>query len=314
MKDFYPELCGQWISRIPQNYQQFQKQNKVLAFPEHRPRGLHIRDGNLVDQFWTQKYIDYFDNPIFTGLDCKSKNVVNMPMGFMQHGTINQNSNYMFEQNNNNQYFGKIFWRGRTKTHNIRPKIIDYFIDQKSKQVDIKHWNIDNKKYAIYKSVSQMPPPPKQEYENYFNGLKNSDFFLVIRGDRPWTKSFMDCLRAGVIPVCIDTFYQDMGWENINIQPEDLFLHFSTETYSVEEIYDECLKALQNKDRVLYMKNNINQFYKKYILTDRNVKNNYHIQCWSDFIAAKILEIQRNDYKLISNQFISPLVNEIKES
>ena len=178
MKDFYPELCGQWISRIPQNYQQFQKQNKVLAFPEHRPRGLHIRDGNLVDQFWTQKYIDYFDNPIFTGLDCKSKNVINMPLGFMRHCTINQNSNYMFEQNNNNQYFGKIFWRGRTKTHNIRPKIIDYFIDQKSKQVDIKHWNIDNKKYAIYKSVSQMPPPPKQEYENYFNGLKNSDFFF----------------------------------------------------------------------------------------------------------------------------------------
>ena len=87
----------------------------------------------------------------------------------------------------------------------------------------------------------------------------------------------------------------------------------SADIYSVEEIYDRCLEVLQDKDRVFYMKNNINQFYKKYILTDRAVKNKYHIQCWSDFIAAKILEIQRNDYKIADNKFISPLVNEIKE-
>jgi len=308
----YPELCGRWITQIPQNYKQFQTQNEVLAFPLPRPKGLFKRDGNLVDQFWTQKYIDHFDNPIFTSFDCKSKNVVNMPEGFMPHLSINQNANYMFEQNNNNEYFGKIFWKGRTKTHNIRPKIINYFIDQKSKQVDVNHWNIDDTKYRIY-GQSRLTAPPKKEYENYFNGLKNADFCLVIRGDNPWTMGFMDCLRAGAIPICIDTFYQDMGWENINIQPEDLFLHFSTDIYSVEEIYDRCLEVLQDKDRVFYMKNNINQFYKKYILTDRAVKNKYHIQCWSDFIAAKILEIQKNDYKLINNQFISPIVNEIKE-
>jgi len=311
MKDFYPELCGQWISKIPQNYQQFQKQNEVLAFPLPRPTGVYKRIGNFVDQFWTQKYIDYFDNPIFTHFDCKANNVVNMPLGLMHHFSVNQNVNYMFKQNHNNQYFSKIFWKGRISTHSIRSKIISYFTSKESSQVDIKNWNIDCSKYGIY-GQRHLQPPPKTEYTSYFNELKNSDFFLVIRGDKPWTLSFMDSLRAGAIPVCIDTFYQDMGWENINIQPEDLFLYFSTETYSVEEIYDECLKALQNKDLVLYMKNNINQFYKKYILTDRAVKNKYHIQCWSDFIAAKILEIQKNDYKLISNQFISPLVNEIK--
>src|SRR6056300_84854 len=305
MKSFYPELCGRWITKIPKNYKQFQKHNAILDFPQPRPRGLYKRGGNLVDQFWTQKYIDYFDNPILTHADCKAGNVVNMPLGFMSGRAVSQNTNYMFEQNNNNEYFGKIFWRGRISTHNRRSKIISYFTSNKSGQVDVNRWNIDGGKYGIY-GQSHLPPPPKKEYENYFNALKNSDFFLVIRGDKPWTKSFMDCLRAGAIPVFIDTFYQDMGWENINIQPEDLFLHFSTETYSVEEIYDKCLEVLQNKDRVLYMKNNINQLYKKYILTDRTVKNNYSTECWGDFIAAKILEIQRNDYKLISNQFISP--------
>jgi len=314
--DLYPEIQRRFIKQISQNFKQFKKSKQnIFLHPNANKKRKNIKQGNLVDQLWMQEYIDYFDNFIFTTLDCKAKNIINMPLGFMFHDSISQNANYMFEQNNNNKYFSKIFWRGRISTHNIRSKIIDYFIDQKSKQVDIKHWNIDHKKYAIYKKSNDpnRPNPPKIEYENYFNGLKNSDFFLVIRGDKPWTLSFMDCLRAGTIPICIDTFYQDMGWENINMQPEDLFLHFNTDTYLVEEIYEKCLKVLQDKERVLYMKNNINQFYKKYILTDRTVKNNYHTECWSDFIAAKILEIQRNDYKLISNQFISPLVKEIKQ-
>lgn len=309
----YPEIQSLQVKSMPENCDNNDVENKdILMLLNKQGKRKDIRKGNLVDQFWTQKYIDFFSNPIFSTLDCKAKNVINIPLGFMPHAAISQCKKYPFIQHDNNQYFGKIFWRGRILTHEIRSKIIPCFLNKRSQHVDIDLWNIDGEKYGIYGEPNKCQVP-KEEYSNYFEGLKNSDFFLVIRGDLPWTFSFMDCIRAGAVPICIDTFYQNMGWENIGIRSEDLFLSFNTDMHTVEEIYDKCLEILQDQERVLYMKNNVNKFYKKYILNDREFKSGCSTNCWRDFIAAKIIEIQRNDHQLVNNQFISAIVNEIKE-
>jgi hypothetical protein len=128
--------------------------------------------------------------------------------------------------------------------------------------------------------------------------------FLIMRGDRPWTNSFFDCLRANAIPVCIDTFYHKLGWHKIGFNIDDLFLDFNTQKDSIETIYNEIQNLLKDKERVLSMKNNLLKFYTQVVMQDKYlVANGAAISGagWGCAIRSKLLEIHNNDYILKDN-------------
>ena len=268
----------------------------------------NIRKNKLVDQFWINKYINYYEkNLIFTNLDCIGKNVINVPLGFMPAKNISQDIKYYQYHNKEVLYNKKIFWKGRTFTHQIRTKILDFLECKNNPNINISYWNPIGSPYLDNK-------PPKTEYDNFFNQLQASDMFLVIRGDLPWLFSFFDAIRAGCIPVCIDTFYGNLGWENIGIKKEDILLDFNTDIDSFEYIYETISELILNKDKILFMKNNVINFYKQYILTDSYLKHThtkFHTAGWGNFYIAKLLEIVENNYKINNNQFICSKFKEI---
>lgn len=270
----------------------------------------NIRDGKLVDQFWTNKYIQYYNtNAIFTHFDCMGDNIINMPLGFIPSKNISQNIYYYKSYSPNNlKYYNKVFWRGRGSTHNIRKVLINFLKHKKHPNIDVEYWRSNGNPYR------QIKPGPA-EYTTYFEQLKSSDIFLVIRGDLPWLNSFFDALRAGCIPVCIDTFYGSLGWENIDIKTEDILLDLNTTSSSLNEIYQQIIELLANKDRVLHMKNTIRDFYHDYILTDRYLNKHhttFHFSGWGDFFVAKVLDLVEHNYQITNNNFICSKVKEIK--
>lgn len=274
----------------------------------------NLRTNNLVDQNIYNRCYSNIKNPIFTWLDFVGDNVINCPLGFMSPENIQQQHSYYEDYDAINQYYNRIFWSGN-KTHSIRNTIIDYFKSKSyiNTHIDIDYWKLDDQ-YSVYEK--NKPKPPPSEYIYYFNKLKASDLFLIIRGDKPWTNSFFDCLRANTIPVCIDTFYGKLGWENIGFQTEDILLDINTNFMSLEEIYETIISLVKNKEKILYMKNNLHKFYSAYILTDRSIRNHglkYRMFAgWGDFYCAKILEIYNNNYKVLNNQFISSYIKDIK--
>jgi len=281
----------------------------IIRFSNRQERK-NIRKNMLVDQYWANEYIEYYNkNPIITHYDCIGENVINMPLGIMPSKYISHNIDYYKSYHPiEPQYKNKVFWRGRGFTHNIRKILIDFLKDKKHPNVDVDYWTPDGNPYGPIK-------PPPSEYTKYFEQLKSSDIFLVIRGDLPWLNSFFDALRAGCIPVCIDTFYGNLGWENIGIEKEDILVDFHTSINSLDEIYEKIIKLVLNKDKILYMKDNIRNFYNKYILTDRYLNKYhtaFHFSGWGDFLVAKILDLVENNYQITNKQFFCAKVKEIK--
>ena len=62
---------------------------KISSLSDNNNNALYrknIRENMLVDQFWADKYIKYYNmNPIFTHFDCIGENVINMPLGLFMH-------------------------------------------------------------------------------------------------------------------------------------------------------------------------------------------------------------------------------------
>lgn len=271
----------------------------------------NYRAGSCVDQFWTQPYIDYYStHAIFTPMDCLADNVVNVPSGFMLNDNISQSKAYCLNYAPKLTRFNKVFWKGSAWTHEIRPKVVRYLKSKRDVRFVLRNWTCTSgNPYGAVK-------PPSIEYTSYFEQLSHADLFLVMRGDRPWLYSFFDCLRAGAIPVCIDTFYGNLGWEKIGIAPDDILLDLDTSKHGLEGIYQAITSLLENKEKLLHMKATGQQFFQKYVLTDGLVAAHgasIYFSGWGDFIVAKALEIARNNYKLDNTQFISPLVHEVKD-
>lgn len=312
--DIYKDLLDPSIEFRVTSPQNLLLENKETIFKltSMRDKKTNIRQGNLVDQCWADKYIKHCNtNPIFTIFDCVGENVVNFPLGFIPCDCISQTIDYYRSYSPAYpKYHNKVFWSGSGFTHNIRPTLIDFIQtqSQSNKNIDVNYWKPDGNPYGKIK-------PQPSEYTKYFERLKSSDIFLVIRGDLPWLNSFFDALRAGCIPVCIDTFYANLGWENIGIKTEDIILDLHTNVNSLDEIYEKIIELVSNKDKVLHMKDTIRNFYNKYILTDRYLNKHhtrFHLAGWGDFYVAKVLELVENNYQIKNNQFICAKVKEIK--
>jgi len=277
----------------------------------------NIRKGRLVDQPLFNKLLEHKKIITFAFMDAALPNVINFPLSFNVPKSISQPDNYWleFDHNAHCNYYNKLYWSG-SFTHESRG-IINKLIKFNNPSFQLQFWKpigqIQNEKVSVYSDNR----PVSAEYIRFFSHLKNSDISLCIRGDKPWTHSFFDYLRASNAVAFIDTFYHKLGWEKIGLDKDKMFWFFDTSKDSSDKIYDILSSALQDKDEVIKKKRLAYNFYKKYIMTDRFYqakKLSSIFTGWMDFYVAKILEIKENNYKLIDNCFFSQYIDLVKNS
>lgn len=262
-------------------------------------QGYGKRLGYEVDKPKIESILKKFKNheqvPFITTLDYESDNTINIPPGFLCCQRIKKEANYYIQYNKNIEYYGNLFWRGDKTTHKVR-EIVENF--KKCINFDIGHWTPASGRFYADNACTQ------HEYDIYFNRLKQSDAFLVMRGDRPWTNSFFDCLRANTIPVCIDTFYHKLGWHKIGFDINDMFLNFDSKKDGLEKIENEIQNLLKDKERVLSIKNNLLKFFTQVIMKDEYLLTQGASEFgtgWGNTIKSKLLEIHNNNYTLKEN-------------
>lgn len=294
----YPELNNVSLDILNENTQNIESR-KIYEIETSR-KGYCKRIGNEVDRFKIESVLKKFDNyksiSFFTPLDYKSDNTINIPLGFIRCGVIKKTPQYYKEYNQNIKHYGNLFWRGDITTHETRNQILNYF--ENKINFDVANWRPANGRFYMDNACTEY------EYDTYFDRLKQADAFLIMRGDKPWTNSFFDCLRANTIPICIDTFYHRLGWHKIGFKTDDLFLNFDLKEDDLEKVENEIQSLLKDKDRVLYMKENLLRFYEQVVLQDKYLsKYGASVVCagWGNTIKSKLLQIHNNDYKLKDN-------------
>lgn len=267
-----------------------------------RDKHLERRSGLEIDRPKIESILSKFDNhesaTFIINLDYQSKNTINMPLGFINCKAIKKSPDYYKDYNQSIETHGNLFWRGNIGTHQIRKKIINGLNLTSKKNFDLAHWSPASGSFYEDNACTEY------EYDTYFDRLKQSDAFLIMRGDRPWTNSFFDCLRANAIPVCIDTFYNKLGWHKIGYKIDDLFLDFDSREDSIEKIENDIQELLGDKERVIYMKENLLRFYEKFILQDKHLLTygaSYASAGWGNVVKSKLLQIHNDDYKLRDN-------------
>lgn len=273
---------------------------------------LDIRHGTMVDS----KILKPF-KPVKQGLsfsmmdiDLLESKTIGVPISYTRPSNISQPTNYFtdtFNSTNQNTYHNRIYWRGGY-SHEVRELFLESMGKFSDKRIDIAHYKPT--RGAVY---GREKPPPSG-YNDYFNALQNSDIALQMRGDMTWAFTFLDVLRAGCIPCFINTEYHNLGWEQLGIVKDEMFVSFDIYKHSPEFIYNELITLLEDRERVLSMKQNIHNFFKKYIMTDRDIYNyNQRIYPgWMDFYAAKILEYFNSGYKVENLCLFSKFINNVK--
>jgi len=273
----------------------------------------YIRNGTKVDS----KILKQF-KPITHGLsfsmmdiDLLESKTIGVPISYTRPSNISQPTDYFtssFESTNQNKYHNKIYWRGDIASHEVRSLFLESMKEFPDKRIDIAPYEPTNG--AVYGKVK----PPADGYTDYFNTLQKSDIALQMRGDLTWVFSLFDVLRAGCIPCFVNTGYHDLGWEQLGIMKDEMFISFDIYQHSPEYIYSEMIKLLEDQERVLHMKRNAHNFFKKYIMSDRNIYdyNDRILPGWIDFYAAKLLEYFHNDYRVENMCLFSKFINNVK--
>lgn len=274
---------------------------------------LDIRHGVKVDS----KILKQF-KPITHGLsfsimdiDLLESKTIGIPISYTRPFNISQPTNYFTEQfnsTNQNKYHNKIYWRGDTASHEVRSLLLENMKEFPDKRLDIAPYEPTNG--TVYGNVK----PPTRGYTDYFETLQKSDIALQVRGDLTWAFTFLDVLRPGCIPCFINTEYDNLGWEQLGLVKEEMFISFDIFKHSPQFIYNEMIALLEDRERVLHMKQNIHNFFKKYIITDRDICNYQDriLPGWMDFYAAKLLEYFHCDYKVEELCFFSKYINQVK--
>ena len=100
----------------------------------------------------------------------------------------------------------------------------------------------------------------------------------------------------------------DYGWENIFTNVDDYMLRFDLRDHNMEDIHQQVVLLLEDKERVLHMKNNIRKFHDKFF-NHNNLRYGF-----SEFLLAKLVEIYKNDFDInkIDNKFISTEILSLK--
>jgi hypothetical protein len=269
------------------------KPNEVSFLANYRKyvdrKLLRCREGFCVDNRILPR--SDFNNFCFTGEDfCDIPYVIPAPCGplFGDNKTIK-----------NETFHNKVFWSGGI-THETRANVLSFY-----NKVDDKRFNVSlfkDRPKRIYAGGLKT-----ETYETYLNNLSKSDVVYLLRGDRIWTYTFYDIIRAGCIPVMISSM-NDYGWENIFTNVDDYVLRFDLREHSMEYIHQQVALLLEDKERVLYMKNNIRKFH------DMFFKHNCAAYGFSELLLAKLLEIYKNDFDInkIDDKFICPEILNLK--
>ena len=247
---------------------------------------LRCREGFCVDNRILPR--PDFNNFCFTGNDfCGIPYLIPMPLGpqFGDNKTIK-----------NETFNNKVFWSG-TKTHEARGEVLSFY-----KKIDDKRFDVSLFKERVYRDGFKTGT-----YKTYLNNLSKSDVVFMLRGDRPWAHTFFDIIRCGCIPIMISSM-NDYGWENIFTNVDDFMLRFDLREHSMEHIHQQVTLLLEDKERVLFMKNNIRKFH------DMFFKHNCSKFGFSEFLLAKLVDIFKNDFDInkIDNKFISTEILNLK--
>ena len=250
---------------------------------------LKIREGFCVDNRILPR--PDFNNFCFTGNDfCDIPYLILTPQGpmFGDNKTIK-----------NETFHNKVFWSGGI-THETRSNVLSFYNKVDDKRFDVSLFKDRPKR--IYAGGLKT-----ETYETYLNNLSKSDVVYMLRGDRIWAHTFFDIIRCGCIPIMINSM-NDYGWENIFTNVDDYMLRFDLRDHNMEDIHQQVVLLLEDKERVLHMKNNIRKFH------DMFFKHNCAKYGFSEFLLAKLVEIYKNDFDInkIDNKFICPEILNLK--
>jgi len=230
------------------------------------------------------------NNFCFTTNDlCDFPYIIPSPFGPAIDGTIDKKTI------KNETFNNKVFWSGAI-THSTRKDFL-YFYNT----INDERFNVSLFDQRIYKDGLKT-----ETYETYLNNLSKSDVVYILRGDRIWVNTFFDVIRCGCIPIMINSM-NDYGWENIFQNVDDYMLRFDLREHSMDYIHQQVLLLLKDKERVLFMKNNIRRFHDMFF--KHNVKYGF-----SEFLLAKLVEIYKNDFDInkIDDKFISTEILNLK--
>ncbi len=308
-----PDISFEKYNPITQpNLKPTRKTIYLLSIDTNIDHRKNIRTSDLVDQHYLNNV--NFHGIIFnTHLDLMGENIISKLLPHMPCNSISKNKDYFKDTINEEfKFYNKCFWRGG-RTHITRKQVIDFLNSKNDSRFDLSLWRPITG--HIYKPDG--PRPEGWEYDEYFKNMSMSDIGLCIRGDRPWMYSFFDVIRAGAIPVCINTQYHNLGWEHIDYNTNNLFLSYDlTKGDTLEDVYNGIDNLLKNKEKCLEMKKKLRKFYKEIYLTDRThsfEKIPKAFVGFGDFFTAKIIEIIENDFVLKDNKFFSKNALEIKK-
>jgi hypothetical protein len=196
----------------------------------------------------------------------------------------------------NETYNNKVFWSGCI-THSTRRDFLSFY-----NTVDDNRFDVSLFQERVYRDGFKTGT-----YETFLDTLSKSDIVFLLRGDRIWAHTFYDIIRAGCIPVMISSMNY-YGWENIFTNVDDYMLRFDLRKHDMEYIHQQVALLLEDKERVLYMKNNIRKFH------DMFFKHDCPTYGFSEFLLAKCVEIYKNDFDInkIDYKFICPEILNLK--
>ena len=230
-------------------------------------------------------------NCLLTTLDmCDSNNIIQTGLGHTPNKCISKQPGYhLKELNKNNSFHNKVYWSGSI-THSDRNVLLDFYTN-----------NITDNRFLIQefippsgnKSISRVPIS-SLIHDKHIMRLVNSDIVYIIRGDRPMTHSMLEVFRAGCIPVFINI--SDLGWEHVLSRKNDFMLSFTLDlkNHSFNSIHEQVATLLEDRQRVMHMKNNIKKLYNTFFA-------NYDGDPWFPFHFSKLIDLSRSQFN-ITNQ------------
>jgi hypothetical protein len=213
---------------------------------------------------------------------------------------IGKEINYNMKENlpENNKFNNSVYSKFSERTHRYRKTFFNFY-----EGINDPRFKIRKFRKNIYKGQGEGTAI---NYDRYISKLCSSDISYVIRGDRTWTFSLHDVLRAGCVPVMINSF-NNYGWENICENVDDFMLRFDLNIHSMDYIHESVCELLSDKKRLLKMKNNVKKLYDVFFSSSFN--ENIML-----FKAAKCIDILKNNFQInkIENKMICKEVLSLK--
>jgi hypothetical protein len=274
---------------------------------------LQINDRSRENYYNTDsQYDDIFDDEyiFFTSMNVTPrKNIIFVPLPPMPSDFLNGShiAKLKVYDEKKIKYTQQIYFSG-SPTHQIRTTVCDFFKNKQNCKIKLN----DNISFFWEKKITN------DYYAKHILNCLNSDITLLIRGDREFCYVFCDYLYSGNIICFINAnSYINLGFEKIGFDVNKMFLFYDINNISIDQIYEELVLLLTDKNKILEMKKTIKKFYDDFIYVDRafssyDTKSVLYAHIgFTHFYIAKLIEIYHNNYILKDNKFFSHYVMDI---